>query len=89
MTDPPTVLLMMSPHFADALFVTGEMKRYPTKCSVVTRIPLLVARAKSELEVKRASIGSTRRSVALLNLRQRALYGPWHGEQRELRVLRG
>jgi hypothetical protein len=39
-------------------------------------MPLLVARAKSEPEVKRASAGSTRRSVALLRLTQRALNGP-------------
>ena len=25
LTDPPTVLLVISPHFADALFVTGEI----------------------------------------------------------------
>ncbi|MEY4498411.1 MAG: hypothetical protein RL466_658 [Actinomycetota bacterium] len=53
-TEPPTVLLIISPHFARSLFVTGDMYKYPTKCCEVTRRPLLVARAKSELAVKRA-----------------------------------
>jgi len=68
-TDPPTDLLMISPHFAEDSFVTGDKYKYPTKCCEVTRIPLLVARAKSELEVKRASTGSTKDPVRSLALR--------------------
>jgi hypothetical protein len=79
----------MSPHFGVDSFETGEMYKYPTKCSEVTRIPLLVARAKSELEVKRASVGSTKRSVALLSLTQRALNGPWRDELKGLHGLHG
>jgi len=60
-TDPPIALLTIKPHLGWSLFVTGEMYRYPTKFSVVTRVPLLVARAKSALTVKRAFLGSTRR----------------------------
>jgi hypothetical protein len=46
--------LIISPHFAGSLFMTGDTYKYPTKCCEVTRSPLLVARAKSELAVKRA-----------------------------------
>jgi len=49
--------------------MTGDKYKYPTKCCEVTRIPLLVARAKSELEVKRASTGSTKDPVRSLALR--------------------
>jgi len=47
------------------------MYRYPTKFSVVTRVPLFVARAKSALAVKRAFLGSTKVSGAALLLTQR------------------
>ncbi len=73
LTEPPTDLPIMSPHLAEASlsarFVTGDMNRYPTKCCEETLLPLFVARAKSELEVKRASTGSTRVSYVLEDLR--------------------
>jgi hypothetical protein len=79
---------MINPHFGKSWFVTGEMYRYPTKLSVVTRVPLFVARANSALVVKRAFLGSTIKSGAALLLTQKDERGPWHGVLKELHVLR-
>jgi hypothetical protein len=57
-TDPPTLFPIIRPARGESVDA-GEMCRYPTKCSEVTRSPLLVVRAKSCGEVKRADAGST------------------------------
>ena len=57
-TDPPTLFPIIKPARGFS-FAAGVMCRYPTKCSDVTRRPLLVVRAKSCGEVKRADTGST------------------------------
>ena len=67
--------------------MTGEMYRYPTKFSEVTRVPLFVARAKSALSVKRAFLGSTGRSGVARSLKQRDECGPWRDVLQEQRVL--
>ncbi len=85
-TDPPTDLLTTKPQRGRSA-ISGCTNMYPTSERPVTRVPVFVAREKSNGEVSRYFLGSTSRSIANVGLRvtRRGEDDPWRGELQELR----